>query len=101
MADGKNVAVTYEEMTDLASKLKATMNNIQGEISKAQSYISQVAGASWQGQAATTYSQLQSQWQSSVKQLLASGNGMADFLGKAAGAYHDVDSQLSSGLSKG
>jgi WXG100 family type VII secretion target len=60
--------VTAEEMRALSSRITEVNGQIQGEISKLNSLISEVAGG-WQGQAATAYHSLQTKWNEDATKL--------------------------------
>jgi WXG100 family type VII secretion target len=59
---------TAEEMRALSARITEVNGQVQGEISKLNSLISEVAGG-WQGQAATAYHTLQQNWNDDANQL--------------------------------
>ena len=98
MTGSGGTKVTYEDLENLSSQLTAQMNNLQQVIANAQKYVDQVAGVSWQSEAQANFSHLHAGWQSSAKQIMQSGNGMATFLKTAAQAYRDTDQSLARGI---
>jgi len=93
-------SVEYEAMKQLEMNLRSMCANVEQHLQKAKSEVAQVAGASWTGQSASKYSELQTQWHTSATQLLQSARALADFLGTASTAFSDTDSQLTRGLSQ-
>lgn len=98
MSGSGGTKVTYEDLESLSSQLTTQMNNLQQVIANAQKYVDAVAGVSWQSEAQTNFSQLHASWQSSAKQIMQSGNGMASFLKTAAQAYQQTDQSLARGI---
>ena len=86
--------VTYQDLESLSSQLSTQMQNLQQVISNAQKFVDAVAGVTWQSEAQANFTQLHAGWQQSAKQIMQSGNGMADFLKKAAQSYQDTDTGL-------
>lgn len=98
MAGSGSTKVTYEELDNLSSQLKTQMGHLHEVITSAQKFVDAVAGVSWQSEAQANFSQLHASWQSSAKQIMESGNGMASFLKAAAEAYRQTDSSLARGI---
>jgi WXG100 family type VII secretion target len=98
MTGSGGTQVTYEDLETLSSQLSTQMTNLQQVIASAQKYVDAVAGVSWKSEAQANFSQLHAGWQSSAKQIMQSGNGMASFLKTAAQAYRDTDQGLARGI---
>ena len=93
------IAVNYEEMQNLRTKLVNASGQLDQAIGIAQTAVNSVAGASWQGESSKAFADLHAQWSQSAKSIHDALAGMADFLQKSAlPGFQQTDQQLAQGL---
>ena len=68
------------------------------QIRSATAEVQNLIHQGWDGAASAQFDAIWREWEAGAQQIQEAMMGMSQYLGKAAGAYRDVDNQLAQGL---
>jgi WXG100 family type VII secretion target len=94
-----NVNVTYQELSDTASKLSNGQADIEGKLSELKGSVDQLIAAGFQtDKASGAFASAYDEFTSGATKTIEGLEGMSKFLKAAADAFTQVDDQLSSAI---
>ncbi len=94
-----NVNVTYDELTQTASRISAGKDDLTAKLHELQSLVHQLTSAGFQtDQASGAFRDSYDQFTKGTTDAVNGLDGMQQFLHKAAEALRNVDSQLAQGI---
>ncbi len=92
------IRVTPEELEALSSKISSNGNAVSEQINTATAAVQNLVNQGWAGAASSQFDAIWREWAKGAQQIQEAMMNMSTYLGKAAGAYRDVDNQLAKGL---
>jgi WXG100 family type VII secretion target len=94
-----NVNVTYQDMRDAASKLRAGQHDIQQKLGDLQKYVNQLVNGGYvTDRSSKQFEQSYTEFNHGATQTINGLDGMAKFLEQAAQTFQQADEQLAKGL---
>ena len=94
-----NVNVTYQELTDTATKLTTGQSDIEGKLTELKKAVDQLINAGFQtDKASGAFASSYEEFTTGAKQTIQGLEGMSQFLKASADAFTQVDDQLSSAI---
>ncbi|GAA1370609.1 MULTISPECIES: WXG100 family type VII secretion target [Streptomyces] len=91
--------VTEDELRVLSGKIDTVRGQIQGEISRLNGVIDQIASG-WKGEAATSYHQLQNRWNEDARKMNGILGDIKDAVDSTRTNYNASEDQQNSEISK-
>lgn len=96
-----NMNVTYAEMEDASSKLRAGKTEIEGNLDRLNSMIKGlISGGYVTDKSSVAFGDSYEEFNTGVKKVLEGLDGMGEYLTQAAKALSDTDEQLAAALKK-
>lgn len=96
-----NLNVTYAEMHDAASKLRAGKTEIEGQLSRLKAMVDGlVSGGYVTDKSSKAFQTSYEEFNTGVSKTIEGLDGMSEYLTQAAQALADTDEQLASALNK-
>lgn len=92
------IRVTPEELEALSAKINGNSQTVSDQIRSATAEVQNLIHQGWDGAASAQFDAIWREWEAGAQQIQEAMVGMSQYLGKAAGAYRDVDNQLAQGL---
>lgn len=92
------IRVTPEELEALSAKINGNGQTVSDQIRSATAEVQNLIHQGWDGAASAQFDAIWREWEAGAQQIQEAMVGMSQYLGKAAGAYRDVDNQLAQGL---
>ena len=95
-----NMNVTYQDMTDTATQLRAGQHDLESKLTELGNRIDALTSAGFvTDQASHAYNDQFHQFQNGTQQAISALDQLAGFLEQAANALQDTDTQLSQSIS--
>ncbi|MFI5758865.1 WXG100 family type VII secretion target [Streptomyces sp. NPDC051569] len=91
--------VTEDELRVLSGKIDTVRGQVQGEISRLNGVIDQIASG-WKGQAASSYQQLQNRWNEDAKRMNDILSDIKEAVDSTRTNYSASEEQQNSEISK-
>lgn len=85
---------TTEELARVASRLQSGAADIDGQLAQLRSQVDGLVSGGWEGQAAQSFNELYTQWQTSATALHESLTGIAALLSDTSTTYESMESEL-------
>lgn len=94
-----NITVSYQELQDAASRLRAGQEDINGRLSELKAYIDSLVGGGFvTDQASVAFQEQYTQFTTGATQTVSALEGLSTFLTQTASVMQDVDSSLASSI---
>ncbi|KJS54660.1 hypothetical protein VM98_17845 [Streptomyces rubellomurinus subsp. indigoferus] len=84
--------MTAQEMTEFAKQIGEAIHKIEGEQTKLHNTVTNIGGG-WKGQAATAYTNLQTQFNDDIKALNQSLNAIKDAIERTTAHYAQTEAE--------
>ena len=85
---------TTEELARVATRLQAGSTDIEGQLAELRGQVDGLVSSGWEGQAAQSFNDLYTQWQTSAAALRESLNGIAGLLADTSNVYEVTETEL-------
>ncbi|WP_369392456.1 WXG100 family type VII secretion target [Streptomyces sp. CG1] len=97
-----NVNVTYQEMSDTASKMRNNKADIDSKLSDCKSIVDSLTGNGFvTEQASGKFDEVHTEFVNSANKAMETLEQLSQWLDKAVSAIQDMDTQLSGSLNQG
>ena len=94
-----NINVTYQELEDAASRLRAGQEEITTKLTELKSFISSLVSSGFvTDQASGAFNETYEKFTTGATQTISAIDGLQSFLSQAATTLGDVDSQLANAI---
>ncbi|GIG28545.1 WXG100 family type VII secretion target [Cellulomonas marina] len=94
-----NLSVSYQDMTDAATRLTGGQDSMVGELTAMRAYVDGLVASGFvTDQASVAFGDSYRRYTQSLTDAVSALGGMAQYLRTSASALADVDSQLAAGL---
>lgn len=96
-----NMNITYEEMSDSATRMLNNKNDIDDKLTECKTIVDQLTGSGFvTDQASGRFDEVHSEFVTSANQAMETLAQLSDWLNKAVDAMRDMDTQLAGSLNK-